>query len=131
VDKGKAKLSPATEHPMDLKIEGRILSQTEGTCGVSLWVEGARWTCHGVSIDKIAATASSMMKAPVVDRTGLSGSYDVDVRFITDDRRLDPNAPSGPSFEQALREALGLRLEKGKGEIEVLVIDHIEKPSEN
>jgi uncharacterized protein (TIGR03435 family) len=71
------------------------------------------------------------MRAPVVDRTGLNGSYDVNVRFIPDNRRLDPDAPFGPTFEQALREELGLRLEKGKGEIQVLVIDHMEKPSEN
>jgi uncharacterized protein (TIGR03435 family) len=72
-----------------------------------------------------------MMQSPAVDRTGLSGTYDVNVRFITDDELRDPNAPFGPTFEQALREELGLRLEKSKGEIEVLVIDHMEKPSEN
>ena len=132
VDKGKAKVSPATDRPMNLTIEGRRISQPEGTCGVSLWREGARWTCHAASIDKIVATAGSMMEAPVVDRTGLNGSYDVNVRFIDDDRRRrDPDAPLGPTFEQALREELGLSLEKGKGEIEVLVIDHMEKPSEN
>lgn len=131
VDKGKAKLSPATAGPMELTIEGRLFKPREGTCGVSLWKEGARWACHAVSIDKVVATAGQMMKAPVVDRTGLTGSYDVNVRFITDDRRRDPDAPFGPSFEEALQEELGLRLEKGKGEIEILVIDHMEKPSEN
>jgi uncharacterized protein (TIGR03435 family) len=131
VDKNRAKLTKATGLPMDLTIEGRPLSQAEGTCGVSLWREGARWTCHSASIDKIVATTSSMLKAPVVDRTGLNGSYDVNVRFITDDRRRGPDAPFGPTFEQALREDLGLRLERGKGDIEVLVIDHMEKPSEN
>jgi uncharacterized protein (TIGR03435 family) len=131
VDKGKAKLSAATDRPMDLTIEGRHLLQEEGSCGVSLWREGARWTCHAVSIEKIVTTVGQMMEAPVVDRTGLNGSYDVNVRFITDDRKLDPDAPVGPTFEQALREELGLRVEKGKGEIEVLVIDHMEKPSEN
>ena len=130
-DKGKAKLSPATDGPMDLTIEGRTLSQAAGDCWVTMWQEGARWTCHAASIDKIVATTSSLMKVPVVDRTGLNGNYDVNVRFITDDRKADPNAPFGPTFEQALREELGLRLEKGKGEIEVLVIDHMEKPGEN
>ena len=93
VDKGKAKLSPTMNQPMNLTIDGRPMSQSEGTCGVSHWREGARWTCNAVSIDKIVATASSMMKAPVVDRTGLNGRYDVNVRLITDDRRRDPDAP--------------------------------------
>jgi len=116
---------------MDLTIEGRRLSQADGSCGVSLWKDGARWTCHAVSIDKIVATAGQMLQAPVVDRTGLNGSYDVNVRYIPDDRKADPNAPFGPTFEQVLLEELGLRLEKGKGKIEVLVIDHMEEPSEN
>ena len=131
VDKGNAKLSPATDRPMDLRIEGRRLLQADGSCGVSVWHDGARLTCHAASIDKIVATVGQMMEAPVVDRTGLRGSYDVNVRFVTGERKLDPDAPLGPTFEQVLREELGLRIEKGKGEIEVLVVDHMEKPSEN
>jgi uncharacterized protein (TIGR03435 family) len=71
------------------------------------------------------------LTAPVVDRTGLTGTYDVNVRYIPDSRKLDPDVPPGPTFEQALQEELGLKLEKGKGKVEVLVIDHLEKPSEN
>jgi uncharacterized protein (TIGR03435 family) len=107
------------------------LSQPPGTCGISLWHEGARWTCRAVGIDKIVSTVGSELKSPVVDRTGLTGIYDVNVLYIPENRRSDPNAPAGLSFEQALQQELGLRYQKGSGQVEVLVIEHLEKPSEN
>jgi len=53
------------------------------------------------------------------------------VQFLPDDRKLDADAPPVASLPGALREELGLKLERGKAPAEVLVIDHIEKPSEN
>ena len=82
-------------------------------------------------MDTIAASAGAQMRSPTVDRTGLTGIYDLNILYLPEDRRLDPNAPAAASFEQALQEELGLKLQKGKGPVEVLVIDHIEKPVEN
>jgi uncharacterized protein (TIGR03435 family) len=130
-DKAKLQRAPAGERPMELTVEGRRLSQPPGTCGISLWHEGARWTCRAVGIDKIVSTVGSELKSPVVDRTGLTGIYDVNVLYIPENRRSDPNAPAGLSFEQALQQELGLRYQKGSGQVEVLVIEHLEKPSEN
>ena len=69
------------------------------------------------------------MGVPVVDETGLKGSYDFSIRYA----RPDPvgNTDELTLFAALLRE-LGLRLEKGKGPVETLVVDHIEvKPTEN
>ncbi len=73
---------------------------------------------------------------PVVDRTGLTGTFDFRVDYAL--QSANPTAPfgvqpdpSGPTFLEALREQLGLRLESAKGQAQTLVIDHIEKPSEN
>jgi hypothetical protein len=73
---------------------------------------------------------SGYLESPVADQTGLTGTYDLILRFI-DEMRPQPNAEPAPSLASALEAGLGLKLEKGKGPVEVLVIDHLAKPSEN
>ena len=74
----------------------------------------------------------------IVDKTGLTGRYDIDLNYATE-RQLPPGVeisgtpadPNGPSIYTAVREQLGLKLEQQRDQEEVLVIDHIERPSEN
>jgi uncharacterized protein (TIGR03435 family) len=76
-------------------------------------------------------TGMATIPRPVVDETGLSGTYDFAMEWTQvaqDGTRSDATAPT---FEQALKEQLGLRLESKKGPVEVLVIDHVEHPSAN
>ena len=75
---------------------------------------------------------------PVVDQTGLSGTFDFTLDWAREIGRISqgvvttvPADPQGPSFQQALREQLGLKLESTKAPLQILVIDHIERPSEN
>jgi uncharacterized protein (TIGR03435 family) len=69
---------------------------------------------------------------PVFDRTGLSGTFSFSIEWTP---RLPGTTPpsdeTDPTFTAALNEQLGLRLESTKGPVDVLVIDHIEEPSEN
>ena len=71
----------------------------------------------------------------VVNNTGLTGRYDLTLRWTPDDASTptkgdsDPNAP--PDLFTAIQDQLGLKLESGKGPVPVLVIDHIEPPSAN
>jgi uncharacterized protein (TIGR03435 family) len=72
----------------------------------------------------------------VVNKTGLTGRYDLTLRWTPDDApppllngAPDPNAP--PGLFTAIQEQLGLKLEPAKGPVQVLVIDHIEQPSAN
>lgn len=131
VIKNKAKLTPAREGQMTVTIEGRTLSIREGSCMTTLWKEGSHITCHGASMDKVVAEIKNRLEAPVVDRTGLTGTYDLDVLYLPDGRKVDPDAPFTPSLQDAIQEQLGLKLEKGKGPVEVLVVEHLEKPSAN
>ncbi len=74
---------------------------------------------------------------PVIDRTGLSGTFDFSLEWtqaVSNDMALGPNAPGeepGPSIAQAMKQQLGLKLESTKGPVEILVIDHVGQPSEN
>jgi len=71
----------------------------------------------------------------VIDKTGLDGLFDVEFSYSTpkpagaDAAAPDPNEP--PEFFTALQDQLGFKLEPSKTQIEVLVIDHLEPPSEN
>ena len=90
--------------------------------------------------DFTMASLASLLRSTagryVVDKTGLPGNYRVKlegVRFFQGPG-LDPTAGAAdelPSIFTALQEQLGLKLESSRARVEVLVIDHIERPSEN
>lgn len=73
---------------------------------------------------------------PIVDNTGLKGFYDFTLEFAPDlTGRRGPNGETPPTFDgpdifTALRQQLGLKLDSGKGPVEVFVIDHAERPVE-
>jgi uncharacterized protein (TIGR03435 family) len=76
---------------------------------------------------------SGFIDRPVVNRTGLNGMYDLRLTY-TPDIRSNRDADSSPadlSMFTAVQEQLGLRLEPMKAPIEVLVIDSVQRPSEN
>ena len=77
----------------------------------------------------VLSSAKAQLEHTVIDHTGLSGSYSFKLEWTPDDSR-NPDA-LGPSLFTALQEQLGLKLETGKGPVDILVIDHAEKPSEN
>ena len=95
-------------------------------CGGSSW---GRTLMHvaGSTMPDIAQMLSTIVGRTVVDKTGAAGLYRVDLEFA------DETAPPSdvPSLYTALQEQLGLKLDSAKGPVEVLVIDHAEKPSEN
>jgi uncharacterized protein (TIGR03435 family) len=82
--------------------------------------------------DVLGGVANSFPGRPVVDRTGLTGTYDVKLTFTPDvpSNRGEPG-PNDISIFTAVQEQLGLKLEPQMARIEVVVIDQIEKPSEN
>jgi uncharacterized protein (TIGR03435 family) len=87
----------------------------------------------------LATTLTNVVNRVVIDRTGMTGSFDYQLEWTpsaqtpvvldsTDGSHL-PDAL--PSVFTALREQLGLKLESGRALVEVLVIDHIDHPTEN
>jgi uncharacterized protein (TIGR03435 family) len=83
------------------------------------------------SIQELADTLSSMMDRPTLDRTGLPGKFDFTMEYEKDPDARGYLSLVGPAMFTAFQEQLGLKLESIKAPVEVLVIDHIEKPSEN
>ena len=127
----KAKLTSAREGEMTLTIEGRTFPARAGACSTTSWREGNHIACHAAGMETITSQLSGLLQSPVTDHTGLTGKYDLDVLYLPDNRKLEADAPPAPSLVDAVQESLGLKLEKVKGAVDVLVIDHLEKPSEN
>jgi uncharacterized protein (TIGR03435 family) len=89
----------------------------------------ARITVTKGNMEQLVGELSGNLDRPVLDQTGLAGNYDYTLEWAPDYAAAeDTNAPS---IFTALQEQLGLKLEPRKASIDVLVIDHAAKPSEN
>jgi bla regulator protein BlaR1 len=123
VNKGGPKLQESTEP------RGLIRKMGRGTL-----------KAQAVGLEKLALNLSNELGRPVIDKTGLAGKYDFELKWASSEASAAPPQtaefalpadPDGPSIFTALQEQLGLRLESGKGPVEVLVIDRAERPSKN
>lgn len=88
----------------------------------------------GFPMESFASVLSLMQQRPVVDTTGLTGTYDIHMLFAPEPmpgRPVDPVTEGRPSLLTALQEQLGLKLEPGKQQQDVLVIDRVSRPDEN
>jgi uncharacterized protein (TIGR03435 family) len=86
----------------------------------------------GVSMTEVAANIGRSAGRPVIDRTGLQGGYDFDLKWVPDEILKAASRPiDGPTFAVALEEQLGLRLEATRAPLEVVVVGSVERPSEN
>jgi uncharacterized protein (TIGR03435 family) len=93
--------------------------------GAGLHMEATRGT-----MEQLARQLSNTAGRPVVDKTGLTGYYAYTLDWIPASRTPEPDSDT-PSMLTAIQEQLGLKLERARGPIEMLLVDHAEKPSEN
>jgi uncharacterized protein (TIGR03435 family) len=95
--------------------------------------KGYDWIGHACPIGDLVSILTGMFGRPVIDKTGLTGKYDFVLKYKGNwdkDRSVDDMDPT-PPLDRALLEELGFKVEAAKGPTKVLVIDHIERPSEN
>jgi bla regulator protein BlaR1 len=90
-----------------------------------------RLTVQGINVASIVAQLSSVLGRTVIDKTGLTGSYDFKLEWTPESEASSTNETSGPTIFTALQESLGLKLESTKGPVEMLVINSVERPAEN
>jgi bla regulator protein blaR1 len=93
-------------------------------------------TAVGWSMDALTSALSPFVSRVVLDRSGLSGLFDFELKWTPDTiPQQPPDAPplnidpNGPSIFTALQEQLGLRLESARGPVDVVVIDRVEHPT--
>ena len=131
VAKGGSKLKPSAAPPGTIPyLVNTIYPEEKGGVHVLLPARNAT----------MAQFAEEMQRAvvdrAVVDQTGLTGRYDFDLEWTPDESQFGGNLPRSvestkPSLFTAIQEQLGLRLEPTRGPVQALVIDRVERPSEN
>jgi len=93
-----------------------------------------------ISMQTLADVLSRVSGRPILDKTGLTGIYDVKLEWTPDvtdgpikvnPAEPPPSDPSGPSLFTAIQEQLGLKLDAQKAPVDVYIIERVEKPSEN
>lgn len=105
---------------------------------------GALLEGRSASVGSLIFTLSHLLNRTIIDKTGFAGTFDIHLEFALDQALGGIGTPGGPSAPPevaanvskpsiftALQEQLGLKLESDRGAVEILVIDHVEKPSEN
>ena len=92
----------------------------------------------GASLSQLANSLSMFTGRVVLDRTGLTGTFDANLTWTPDQMPQRPPGapelpidPNGPSLFTAVREQLGLKLDSQKGPVEILVIDRAEHPTQD
>ena len=104
-----------------------------GRVRISMSPQGVLMEGGSAAMSELARVLAIPLSRPVVDRTALSGAYDIRLQFSDDVSGATPppaDATNSGIFT-AIQEQLGLKLESTKAPVDVLVIDHIDRPTAN
>jgi uncharacterized protein (TIGR03435 family) len=105
-------------------------------CG-GLWMAATSLKASAISMDQLAPMFARTFGRTVVDKTGLTGKFDIDMDWTPDASPRAPDDAARPALDltgillTALPEQLGLKLESQRGPVEMFIIDSVEKASEN
>jgi uncharacterized protein (TIGR03435 family) len=128
---------PGSPHPATA---ASPVGELPPVCGVIAHVpspaQGQHFGGRAVPLSLLATTVPTMtglaaMPRPVVDETGLSGVYDFTLNWIHDSSGDEAISDNIANFRHALKDQLGLELKPSHAAISFLIVDHVEKPSEN
>ena len=113
-----------------------------GRVGINMTPTGIQMNGRKAPMAQFVGTLAALMGRPVIDQTGFTGQLDLHLLFTRDESNqglpgASPGAfseasdPTKPNIFAALQEQMGLKLTSSKGPVEVLVIDHVERPTAN
>lgn len=126
--KSASKLQPAKVEAVDPSIPNAPPPETPGPdIQNHMDAHGHVMTVRYLTTKGMAGLFGAMIQGTVEDKTGLQGRYDFTLNYTY--QSTDPD--SYPTLTTAIQEQLGLKLERTHGSVDILVIDHIDRPSEN
>ena len=99
-------------------------------CGNNLLNRVDGWKGTHISMPGVVGALSRALRHPVIDQTGIKGTFNVSMKWSDDPSQAD-SVDALPPLPIALRQALGLDVKMGRGAVDVFVIQHIERPTVN
>ena len=125
--RGGTKLKPAAPEVPNAAVAP---GENKGPMRRSMLLDGpGHLESQGTNLGLLVHELSQTLGRTVVDKTGLTGNYDYTLSWTPENG--PPTDTTGPSLFTAVQEQLGLKLETEKEPVEVVVIDHIDRPSAN
>jgi uncharacterized protein (TIGR03435 family) len=121
----------STVYVLGLAKNGPKLTAHDDGSGASARTVCGQMTGRRITVGVLATMLSRQLERDVSDQTGLTGKYDFQLNWTPDSGPCQDLSPAEPSLFTALQQQLGLKLESTKGQVETLVIDRVERPSEN
>jgi uncharacterized protein (TIGR03435 family) len=90
-------------------------------------------SARAITMDGFASALVGAVQRPVIDQTGLTGEFDIDLTYGSALEALPAGSPVdfSPVLFTAIREQLGLKLENARAPVQVLVIERVQRPTEN
>jgi uncharacterized protein (TIGR03435 family) len=127
--KGGAKLQQVSPHGI-ARSGSHNIPVREGAVFIMVGGDGGHLMSNAAPISKLTSMLTNFLRMPIIDETALTGTYDYAFDFTPDD--FPPDQPTdSPTLANALKRETGLILEKIKLPVQILVVDHVEKPTPN
>lgn len=120
VDKGGVRMTPSKRSADQPQSDSD--HQSAGQKSIEMW---------NTTMDGFATELLLNTDRPVINETGLTGRYDLALKWTFDETQAPTDGTAAPSLFTAIREQMGLRLEQVKRMTDVLVIDRVQRPGEN
>ena len=126
---------PPCDHPDDKVFPSTCYVDARTRVEGGLLKEGSR--DNSMEVICRILTSVGRLNHPLVNQTGLSGNYDFVVEWVPRASNVSTSdtgaaaEPQGPSFQEALQEQLGMKITPATAPLEFLIVDHVERPSEN
>jgi uncharacterized protein (TIGR03435 family) len=105
---------------------------TNGVHAGGMSIRNSEMTAVGVTLASLVGMLSRQLQRIVIDKTGLAGKYDLQLKWTPDDAKPTPDSGADaapPTIFTALQEQLGLKLQPSKAEVDMFIVDHVDLPS--
>jgi uncharacterized protein (TIGR03435 family) len=138
IAKGGSKLKPTIWTDPTIVPKGADSGLPPGSIQIRTDSVNVQMTATAIPVFELAVNLALVLQRTVIDTTGLSGKYDLSLKWMSNDASMsaastptNSDEVAAPPIFKAIEEQLGLKLVAAKGPVRTVVVDHVERPSPN